>query len=163
MSLSQSEQQQLRALISQRRWACLATCDDKQPNGAMVAYAVAPDSGGLLIYISRMSLHTRQLLTNPFACLVISEAEIPDSDPQTLFRVAVHGHVAIITRDDIRFAAAQHAYCHRLPDSARLFGFADFVLFELQVHEVRVIAGFGRAVNVSGENFSALFREPVSR
>lgn len=163
MSLSQSEEQQLRALISQRRWACLATCDDKQPNGAMVAYAVAPDSGGLLIYISRMALHTRQLLTNPLACLVISEAELPASDPQTLLRVAIHGHVAIIARDDIRFAAAQNAYCQRLPDSARLFGFADFVLFELQAQEVRVIAGFGRAVNVSGENFSALLRQPWPR
>lgn len=163
MSLSHGEEQQLRSLISQRRWACLATCDDKQPNGAMVAYAVVPDSGGLLIYVSRMSLHTRHLLSNSLACLVISEAEIPASDPQTLFRVAVHGHAAIIARDNIRFAAAQHAYCQRLPDSARLFGFADFVLFELQAHEVRVIAGFGRAVNVSGEKFSALLRAPLPR
>lgn len=163
MSLSQYEEQQLRSLILQRRWACLATCDDKQPNAAMVAYAIASDSGGLLIYTSRMSLHTRQLLANPLACLVISEEEIPASDPQTLFRVAIHGHAAIIARDTIRFAAAEHAYCQRLPDSARLFGFADFVLFELQVYEVRVIAGFGRAMNVSGDNFSALFRVPVSR
>ena len=85
-----TEREKLARVLWGGRWAALATHGDGVPLASMVAYACEPGFAGLLLHLSRLSAHTRNLLASPFTSIVISE---PDSDrvrnPQTLARVSI--------------------------------------------------------------------------
>lgn len=137
---------QLGRLVAGQRWAALATVDSNgQPAASMVGYAAEAEFRGVLIHVSRLASHTRNLLERPVASLVISEPDTGGGDPQQLARVALHGGVTVIRRDDAGYGAARDTYLARLPDAARLFDFPDFVLFRLTPEAARYVGGFGRA------------------
>jgi len=148
MQPTADEQRALAELLVQQRWAALATQQAGEPNAAMVAYAVEPQFAGFLMLLSRLSLHTRHLLAERRACLLVSQPDVNVDDPQTLPRAAVAGAVEVIARDGPDYEKARDCYCARLPASARLFGFGDFELFRLVPREVRFVAGFGRAMTL---------------
>jgi putative heme iron utilization protein len=148
MTLSPAEAEVLARLIYGQRWAALASQADGFPNAAMVAYVAEPGVSGLLLLISRLSKHTQQLLGDARACLLISEADSGEGDPQTLARVAISGECLAVPRDHGDYAVARQRYCARLPASSRLFGFGDFELLRLVPREARFVAGFGRALTL---------------
>src|SRR4051794_41255469 len=78
-------------LIRSQRIAALGTLREASPFVSMVAYAAEPDFGGLLLHLSRLAAHTRQLLANPQASLLISEHDDERDDPQTLARITLAG------------------------------------------------------------------------
>ena len=134
------------------RWAALATHGDGVPLASMVAYACEPGFAGLLLHLSRLSAHTRNLLASPFTSIVISE---PDSErvrnPQTLARVSIQGEARTLGEDSSGYAEARALYEKRFPDSSPLFGFGDFLLFRLVPREARFVAGFARAYTIDAE------------
>ena len=147
-----TEREKLARLLRGGRWAALATHGDGAPLASMVAYACEPGFTGILIHISQLSAHTRNLLESPLASIVISE---PDSDrvrnPQTLARVSIQGEARILREDASGYAEARALYEKRFPDSSPLFGFKDFLLFRLVPREARFVAGFARAYTVDLE------------
>lgn len=147
--LSVDEVARLRALMRSTPWAALATCDEHGPNGAMVAVAWQPSQSCAWLHLSQLALHTRQLLAQPRACLVWSESAVGVADPQTLLRVSVRVDVTVVARGEAAYASAREAYCARLPASAPLFGFGDFVLFRAVPTEIRAVFGFARALNLN--------------
>jgi len=134
------------------RWAALATHGDGVPLASMVAYACEPGFAGLLLHLSRLSAHTRNLLASPVTSIVISE---PDSErvrnPQTLARVSIQGEARTLGEDASGYAEARALYEKRFPDSSPLFGFGDFLLFRLVPREARFVAGFARAYTIDAE------------
>jgi heme iron utilization protein len=147
-----TERENLGRLLQGGRWAALATYGDGAPLASMVAYACEPGLTGILMHISRLSAHTRNLLASPLASLVISE---PDSDrgrnPQTLARVSIQGEARTLREDASGYAEARALYEKRFPDSSPLFGFKDFLLFRLVPREARFVAGFAMAYTVDTE------------
>lgn len=144
------ECQQALTLISTHRWAALASVDARhRPCASMVAYSFEPDSVSLLLHLSSLARHTRNLLENPQASLVISEPECIDSDPQTLARLSITGSAAIIPKDGEAYQLARRHYLQRLPDAAPRFDFADFSLFRLTIDDARFVGGFARAYRYS--------------
>ncbi len=111
-----------------------------------------PDGeGALLVHISRLAKHTKNLLANPQASLSVTEVDSGDGDPQTLARVSLQGSVTVIEREADAYQTARKQYIQALPDAHQLFNFADFVLFKFRIEEVRFVAGFGASFTLSAE------------
>lgn len=150
MTFPDEEKHHLMHLIRSQRWAALATLSEEGPLASMVAYVPEPGFGGFLLHLSRLAAHTRNLLHDARASLVITQPDSGEGDPQTLARASIQGRVTVLSRDSEAFATARAAYVHRLPESEPLFGFGDFMLFRLQPTEVRYVGGFARAYTLSG-------------
>jgi putative heme iron utilization protein len=118
----------------------------------MVAYACEADFAGLLMHLSSLSMHTRNLLASPSASIAISE---PDAakvrNPQTLARVSIQGEAHPVREGSPGYREARAIYEKRFPDSSPLFEFEDFILFRLVPREARFVAGFARAYTVGSE------------
>lgn len=139
-------------LIRAGRWAALATVGERGPLASMISYAVEPGLTGLLVFISRLARHTRNLESEPGASLAISLPDHPDVlDPQTLPRVSVQGFVEPIERDDSGFAEAWANYATRFPTATPRLQLGDFTLFRFVIEDARYVGGFGAARLIRGE------------
>ena len=133
------------ALIRSQRVAALGTLRDYTPFASMVAYAAEPDFGGMLLHLSQLAAHTKQLLAAPQSSLLICEPYDDRDDAQTLARITLVGLAAPITAASDTYAAARACYMARLPAAEMLFDFPDFVLFRFVPSEARYVGGFARA------------------
>jgi len=143
--------QPIRDLIQNQRWAALASLGGEEPIASQVAYAVQPDFSGYLLHLSQLASHTRALLDKGSANLSISEPDDGRNNPQTLARVTLFGRARPLTSSDTDYTAAKNLYLKRLPTSEPLFGFSDFLLFEVSIEKVRHVGGFGAARTLEGQ------------
>jgi hypothetical protein len=145
----------LRRLLCQQRWGCLGTLDEGKPFVSWVAYAVAED-GSLLLHLSRLAQHTRNLLSAGAGVLALSESDDGRSDPQTLARITLDGGVALLARDNAAYQSARACYLARLPDAAMRFEFEDFSLFRFTPQAARYVEGFGSTHRLNRERLKQL-------
>lgn len=138
-----ADMNRLASLLCQQRWACLGSVNQGRPYVSWVAYAIDDHASGLLLHLSRLARHTKNLLDDPAVSLAISEADDGQSDPQCLARVTLEGVVEIVARDHPGYQTARQQYLSRLPDSEMLFGFEDFYLFRLLPQSIHYVEGFG--------------------
>jgi putative heme iron utilization protein len=143
----------LQQLIHGRMIAALGTLHQGAPFVSMVPYAVAKD-GSFILHVSRLAAHTRDMLDNPEVSLLITESEGSGKMPQALARVTVQGRAEMLDRDSEKNTDAREVYLSRFPDAAPLFEFSDFNIFIIKPISARVIAGFGQAVTITGEDFA---------
>lgn len=149
-------------LIRTQRQAALATVDgDGMPSAAMVAYAFEPETGGLLLHLSTLAAHTRHLLANPHAALLICEADDGREDVQTLARITLHGVVHGVDREAPDYVATRSCYLERLPAAAMLFEFGDFNLFRLIPAGARYVGGFARAYTLTPAHLHEIAIIPI--
>jgi hypothetical protein len=137
-------------LVLAQRWAAVATIDEGAPLASMVAYAPEPGLRGLLIFISQLAAHTRNLLASETTSLAITAPDTGEGDPQLLPRVSLQGRVAPIPRDAPDFAEAAACYVARFPASEMRFQLGDFVMFRFVPEEARYVGGFARATKYTG-------------
>lgn len=146
-------------LLRAQRWAALATIGEGgAPHASMVAYAACPDLDALLMHLSRLARHTRNLLRDPAASLVISEPDRGGEDPQTLRRVSLQGRAHAVHAGDAAYREQRAAYLARLPRAAPRFDFPDFVLFRFEPSGGHYVAGFGRALDLDAAALRAAAR-----
>lgn len=146
-------------LLASSRWAALAVVDDGAPAAAMTAYALAPDGAALYVLLSQMARHTRALLTEPRAALVVSDPDTGEGDPQTLPRLSLSGVALALVPGTPEHDAGRAAYAGRFPDAEERFALADFVLFRFEPSEARWVGGFGRALRMTGAQLAEALRE----
>ena len=147
------------SLLRGQRWAALATIeDDGTPHASMVAYAASRDLDAFLMHLSRLARHTRNLLRNPAASLVISEPDRGGDDPQTLRRLTLHGHARAVPAGDAAYRELRAAYLVHLPRAAPRFDFPDFALFRFEPSSGLYVAGFGRALSLDAAALHAAAR-----
>ena len=152
----------LRALVHGRRQAALGTLEAGAPFVSMVLYALEPRMGAApapLIHVSRLSPHTRQLMADPRASLLIALPDVGEGDPQALARVTIQCIAQALPADEPGHAEARVAYLARLPQQEYLFGFPDFTLFRLEPLEVRYVGGFARAFSLSAAQLEQAMAE----
>ena len=137
-------------LLASSRWAALAVVVEGAPAAAMTSYALAPDGTALYVHLSQMALHTRALLEEPRAALVVSAPDPGDGDPQTLPRLSLSGVALALVPGTPEYEAGKSAYVGRFPSAEERFALADFVLFRLEPAEARWVGGFARALRMSG-------------
>jgi heme oxygenase (biliverdin-IX-beta and delta-forming) len=143
----------LQQLIHGRMIAALGTLHEGIPFVSMVTYAVASD-GSFILHVSRLATHTRDMLDHPDVSLLITESEGSGKMPQALARVTVQGRAKMLERDSQKHIDARDVYLLRFPDAAPLFEFSDFNIVIIKPMSARVIAGFGQAITMTGDDFS---------
>lgn len=149
----------MRALIVDGRQAALGTLDAGAPFVSMVLYATMarPESPlSLLIHVSRLSAHTRQMLDDPRTSLLIMQPDIGTGDPQALPRITLQTLARPIPPDDPAYPDARAAYLARLPQQEYLFSFPDFSLFQLEARSARYVGGFARAFSLDVHQLAAI-------
>lgn len=141
-------------MVMGARWGALATVGPEGPLASMVAYAAEPGLGGLLMFLSGLSQHTRNLLSDPACSLVIGAPDPGEGDPQTLPRVTLNGSAAPLPRDGGDFARLWPVYASAFPDALSRLSLPDFLLFRMRILTVRYVGGFARAFTITGEQLA---------
>ena len=150
----------LRSLLHRQPVAALATLHKQDPAVSMVPFAVWPQRQAILIHVSSLSTHTRDMERHPNVSLLVT-AQLQDADtPLALPRVSVAGHAVALARDSEDYATARAVYLAKLPDAQPLFEFDDFSLFTIEPTSLRFVAGFGRALSVVGERMADVWLSP---
>lgn len=160
MASSQSEL--LRRLVTEISVAALGTLEGGGPFVSMVPFAVSDDGQTLLVHVSRLASHTRNMQEHPAVSLLVMEPEGPGKMPQGLARVTIQGRARVLEEESREHGGAKRAYLARFPQAADLFQFPDFRLVAIDVLSARLVGGFAQATSLSKEAFArAVSSEPV--
>jgi heme iron utilization protein len=132
-----------RKLLREARSGALATLSPprQDPYCSLVNVATLADGAPLLL-LSRLALHTRNLLHDPRVSLLLDERK--EGDPLEGARVMLQGTVAS-TVD----AHARRRYLARQPEAEMFVDFADFGFYRMILEGAHLVAGFGRIVDLS--------------
>jgi len=130
-------------LMRESRSGALATlmAGSGDPYCSLVNVATAVDGTPLLL-ISRLAIHTKNVLADPRASLMLDERK--EGDPLQGARVMLTGSVAKTESQD-----ARRRYLAYQPEAEMFAGFADFAFYELKLKGAHLVAGFGRIVDLS--------------
>jgi heme iron utilization protein len=137
-----------RALLRKSTIGCLATLQDPDggPYASLITVAPATD-GSPLFLISTLAWHTRNLLADPRASILVSETAA-SGDPLDLGRVSLIG-----AAEKVDPAAASPRFLARHPSASFYAGFGDFSFWRLRVDAAHYVGGFGRIITFSGAEF----------
>jgi putative heme iron utilization protein len=136
-------------LLREARSGALATLmtGSGDPYCSLVNVATAADGSPLLL-MSQLAVHTRNVLADPRASLMLDERR--DGDPLQGARVMLNGTVAA-TGD----AAARRRYLDRQPEAEMFADFADFAFYRVTLTAAHLVAGFGRIVDLGPSDILA--------
>jgi len=148
----------LRRLLGERPVAALGTLHRGEPAVSMVPYVLPPDDTRLIIHVSTLAPHTRDMLEHPRVGLLVMAEPGGAVPPQALPRVALQADAQPLPREGDAYAAARDAYLDRFPDAAQTFALGDFSIVRLQPVSARLVAGFGRAQALVGDALDAWLR-----
>lgn len=135
--------QAAKRLLREGRSGALATLmpGSGDPYCSLVNVATAA-SGAPLLLISKLAVHTKNILADARVSLMLDERK--PGDPLEGARVMLMGKAAA-TNDP----AARRRYLARQPEAEMFAGFADFAFYEIELTGVHLVAGFGRIVDLA--------------
>ena len=130
-------------LLREGRSGALATLMPSagDPYCSLVNVATAAD-GAPLMLLSTLAIHTKNLLADNRASLMLDERK--DGDPLQGARVMLMGKVV-----EERSSSARTAYLLRHPEAEQFVSFTDFSFYRLEIARAHLVAGFGRIVNLA--------------
>jgi putative heme iron utilization protein len=129
-------------LLREGRSGALATlmAGTGDPYCSLVNVATAIDGSPLLL-LSRLALHTKNILADGRVSLMLDERK--PGDPLEGARVMLMGTIAA-TGDP----AARAGYLRRQPEAEMFAGFTDFAVYRIALTRAHLVAGFGRIVDL---------------
>jgi len=129
-------------LLREGRSGALATlmASKGDPYCSLVNVATEADGSPLLL-LSRLAIHTKNLLSDPRASLMLDERK--EGDPLQGARVMLMGTIEV-TKDP----NARRRYLDRQPDAEAFVDFGDFSFYRLHATGAHLVAGFGRIVDL---------------
>jgi len=127
-----------KTLLREARSGALATLmpGSGDPYCSLVNVATAADGAPLLL-LSRLALHTKNLLADPRASLMLDERK--SGDPLEGARIMLAGRIAVTDTP-----AHRARYLARHPDAYMFAGFGDFAFYRMTIGAAHLVAGFGR-------------------
>jgi putative heme iron utilization protein len=133
-------------LLREGRSGALATlmAGSGDPYCSLVNIATAADGAPLLL-LSRLALHTKNILADPRVSLMIDERK--PGDPLEGARVMLMGR-AEATGDP----EARRRYLDRQPEAETFAGFGDFGFYRVALTGAHLVAGFGRIVDLNPQD-----------
>jgi putative heme iron utilization protein len=99
-------------------------------------------SGAPLMLLSTLAIHTKNILADSRASLLLDERK--DGDPLQGARVMLMGEMA-----NVPISSARSRYLLRHPEAEQFVDFADFSFFRMQITKAHLVAGFGRIVDLA--------------
>lgn len=139
-------------LTQEVRTGVLLTMRNGKPFGSHVPYVLGENWTRAYVHLSRLALHTQHLLQDPHVSLFLSEPDDPGKNPLALRRINLQGSATILPPETAEYAGIKERYLTRFPKSAMMFGFADFSLWELQLHDAHLVLGFGQAYQSAADS-----------
>lgn len=149
----------LRALLAERRTAALGTldaADPGQPFVSMVPYALLPAECSLVLHVSGLAAHTRNLRAHPRVSLLVMAGEVDGAPVHALPRVTLDAVAQVPERDSPRWAAARTAYLARFPEAEPMTALGDFMFVLVAPTSARQVAGFGAARTVDADDLAQI-------
>lgn len=140
---------QARLMLRAHRYGALCTLSKKfngHPFGSITPYHVDHD-GSLLILISALAEHTKNLVGDPRVSLITHDQADPDIQAQG--RVTVIGDA----RPEPDREQAGLRYLRYFPEAAAYLGMHDFSFYRIVPVAMRYIAGFGKIHWIDMEDY----------
>jgi heme oxygenase (biliverdin-IX-beta and delta-forming) len=133
-------------LLREGRSGALATlvAGSGDPYCSLVNVATAVDGAPLLL-LSKLALHTKNLLADARVSLMLDERK--EGDPLEGARVMLMGTCA---KDSDPLSGP--AYLRRHPEAEMFAGFADFGFYRMEIARAHLVAGFGRIVDLKPQD-----------
>lgn len=144
-----SNSQQARQMLRAHRYGALGTLSKKfdgHPFGSITPYLVDYD-GSLLILISTLAEHTKNILHDPRVSLITHDQRSPHIQSQG--RVTLVGTAQPVADR----AQAGSRYLRYFPEAQTYFEMHDFSFYRIQPLSIRFIGGFGNIHWVAAENY----------
>jgi len=162
MHLSRLDEQLVR-LLRERPVAALACLDDDgAPALSMVPFAVAaaPDGAAptLILHVSGLAAHTRQMARDARVSLLILDRDDAAEMPQALQRAAIQATAAFVEPGSRTHADCEARYLARHPQASLMTQLPDFRFVRLVPTGLRHVAGFGAARTLDGELLDDVLR-----
>ena len=129
-------------LLREARSGALATLmvASGDPYCSLVNVATAADGSPLLL-LSRLAVHTKNLLADARVSLMVDERR--EGDPLEGARVMLTGTVAATPDPN-----ARRRYLDRQPEAGTFADFGDFAFYQVALKSAHLVAGFGRIVDL---------------
>jgi putative heme iron utilization protein len=155
-----SAAEEARTLVAGTNVATLATLTSEgDPWASLVTYGALED-GALVLCLSHLAEHGRNLAGDPRASVVITQVDRPP-DPLAAARVTLAGR-AERPADASTMATARAVHLASVPAASIYVDFSDFSLWVLRVERVRWVGGYGRMDSASGTAYAAAAPDPVA-
>jgi putative heme iron utilization protein len=145
-----SASQLARSLLRRSRQGALATLmpDSGDPYCSLVNVASASDGSPILL-ISRLALHTRNILGDPRVSLMLDERA--EGDPLEGARIMLAGRAEQAGGAEVEVLRRRYLNAH--PSAEVFVNFKDFSFFRIIPAGAHLVAGFGRIVDLKPEQF----------
>jgi heme iron utilization protein len=139
-----------RGLLRRSRQGALATlmAGSGDPYCSLVNLASYPDGSPILL-ISRLALHTRNILADARVSLMLDERS--EGDPLEGSRIMLAGRAEQAGGDDAELSRRRYLNAH--PSAEVFVNFKDFSFFRIRPSAAHLVAGFGRIVDLKPEQF----------
>src|SRR5436309_1170797 len=133
-----------RSLLRRSRQGALATLmtGSGDPYCSLVNLANHPDGSPILL-ISRLAVHTKNILSDPRVSLLLDERTA--GDPLEGARIMLAGTAEKSPGED---AILQRRYLSAHPSAEVFVNFKDFSFFRIRPKGAHLVAGFGRIVDL---------------
>ena len=140
----------VRSLLRRSRQGALATlmAGSGDPYCSLVNVASHADGSPILL-ISRLALHTRNLLDDPRVSLMLDERA--EGDPLEGARIMLSGRAEEAGGADA--AIFRRRYLNAHPSAEAFVDFKDFSFFRIRPTGTHLVAGFGRIVDLNPGQF----------
>ena len=139
-----------KSLLRRRRQGALATLMVTSGDPYCSLVNVASDSSGApILLISRLALHTRNILADPRVSLMLDERAA--GDPLEGARIMLAGRAEEGEADQLEGLRRRYLNAH--PSAEDFADFKDFSFFRIRPSAAHLVAGFGRIVDLRPEQF----------
>jgi hypothetical protein len=140
----------VKSLLRRSRQGALATlmAGSGDPYCSLVNVASHPDGSPILL-ISRLALHTKNLLADSRVSLMLDERA--EGDPLEGSRIMLSGHAEEVAADNEEVVRQRYLNAH--PSAAAFVEFKDFSFFRISPTGTHLVAGFGRIVDLKASQF----------
>lgn len=136
----------LRELLATQRTAALATLDeDGAPFVSMVPFAIDSADASLVIHVSALAAHSRNLQRMSRVSLLVCQAEVAGAPVHALARVTLAALAHGVAPGSSEAQACRHLYLARFPEATPMTELGDFRFVRLRLQGARQVAGFGAA------------------
>jgi putative heme iron utilization protein len=139
-----------RGLLRRSRQGALATLmtGSGDPYCSLVNLASHPDGSPILL-ISRLALHTRNILADPRVSLMLDERRAGDPLEGARIMLAGTAEEASAEAEDARLLRRRYLNAH--PSAEMFVDFKDFSFFRIRPTGAHLVAGFGRIVDLGAD------------
>jgi heme iron utilization protein len=139
-----------KSLLRRRREGALATlmADGGDPYCSLVNVASHPDGSPILL-ISRLAVHTGNILADPRVSLMLDERAA--GDPLEGARIMLAGRAEAAGADQLECLRRRYLNVH--PSAEAFADFKDFSFFRINPSGAHLVAGFGRIVDLGPDQF----------